>query len=382
VTALDWIILVLTLLAGVAGYLQGFLVGAATLAGFAGGLVLGGRLGAALVEAGPQSPYAPLFGLLGALVGGLVLGAVLETVGHGVRRRVRMPELAVADGVGGAALAGAVALGIAWLGGAVALQTPGVRASLRDEVQHSTVLRSLNALLPPSGAILNALARFDPVPRIDGPPARVPAPRAAIARDPEVASARAGVVRVRGTACGLSVAGSGWIAADGVVVTNAHVVAGQDDTTVEPGGDGPSLDAQAVAFDPRNDVAVLHVAGLGGRALQLASDPTPGTSAGILGFPENGPFQVRAGRLGATATVLTQDSYGQGPIRRRLTSLRGRVLPGNSGGPLVDARGRVITTVFAATRGGPPGGYGVPNAIVRGALERAQQPVDTGPCAG
>jgi S1-C subfamily serine protease len=381
VTALDWIIVVLTLLAAAAGYLQGFLVGVATLAGFAAGLVLGGRLGTALVEGGSRSPYAPLFGLLGALLGGLVLGAALETVGHGVRRRVRLPGLAVADGVGGAALAGAVALGLAWLTGSVALQTPGVRASLRDEVQHSAVLRSLNALLPPSGPILNALARFDPVPRIDGPPARVRAPRAAVARDPEVAGARAGVVRVRGTACGLSVTGSGWIAGDGVVVTNAHVVAGQDDTTIEPGGDDRSLDAQAFAFDSRNDVAVLHVPGLDGRALPLAADPTPGTSAGILGFPENGPFQVRAGRLGATATVLTQDAYGRGRFRRQLTSLRGRVLPGNSGGPLVDTRGRVVTTVFAATRGGPAGGYGVPNAIVRRALERARRPVGTGPCA-
>ena len=147
-TALDWIIIVLTLLAAVAGYLQGFLIGAATLVGFAGGIVLGGRLGTALIEGGSASPYAPLFGLLGALLGGLLLGAVLETLGHGMRRRVRLPAVAVADGVGGAALAGAVALGVAWLGGAVALQTPGVRASLRDEVQHSTVLRSLNALLP------------------------------------------------------------------------------------------------------------------------------------------------------------------------------------------------------------------------------------------
>jgi S1-C subfamily serine protease len=209
----------------------------------------------------------------------------------------------------------------------------------------------------------------------------VPAPRAAIARDPQVAAARAGVVRVRGTACGLSVVGTGWIAAQGVVVTNAHVVAGQDDTRVGPGDDGDGLAARAFAFDTRNDVAVLRVDGLGGRILPLASDPRAGTSAGILGFPENGPFQVRAGRLGATATVLTQDAYGHGRVRRSLVSLRGRVRPGNSGGPLVDTRGRVLTTVFAATRGGPPGGYGVPNAVVRRALRGATRPVDTGPCA-
>ena len=379
-TALDWIIVALTVFSALVGYVQGFLVGAATLVGFGGGLLVGGRVGSALVEGGSQSPYAPLFGLVGALVGGLVLGGLLEALGHGMRRRLDVPALGIADGVGGAALSTAVALGLAWLAGAVALQTPGVRSPLRSEVQRSAVLRSLNELLPPSGPILNALARFDPVPSIDGPPATVPAPRAAIARDPQVTAARAGVVRVRGTACGLSVAGSGWTAPNGLVVTNAHVVAGQEDTTVQPGGDGAVLDATAVAFDARNDVAVLRVPGLAARALPLADDPRAGTPAAILGYPENGSFTVRAGRLGATRTVLTQDAYGEGRLARRLTTLRGRVRPGNSGGPLVDGRGRVVTTVFAATRGGPPGGYGVPNSVVARALRGATRPVDTGSC--
>ena len=69
------------------------------------------------------------------------------------------------------------------------------------------------------------------------------------------------VVRVLGTACGLGVQGSGWVAADGVVVTNAHVVAGQDDTSVQVGGQGERLDAQAIHFDVRNDLAVLRVPG-------------------------------------------------------------------------------------------------------------------------
>lgn len=380
VTLLDWIIVALTLLTAGAGFLQGFLVGAATLAGFAGGLVAGGRLGTRLVESGSSSPYAPLFGLVGALLGGLLLGSLLEALGYGLRRRLRAPGVGVLDGVGGALLSGAVALGLMWLAGAVALQTPGAR-SLRVDIQRSTILRALNGVLPPSGPILNALARFDPLQTIDGPPADVPAPRAAIARDPQVRAAASGVVKVQGTACGLGVEGSGWIAAPGVVVTNAHVVAGQHDTTVQLGGAGPRRPAQAVAFDARNDVAVLRVAGLGGRALPLADAPRAGAEAAILGFPENGPYDVRAGRVGATRTVLTADAYGRGPVSRSLTALRGTVRPGNSGGPMVDGRGRVVTTVFAATRSGPPGGYGVPNAVVRRALAEASGAVSTGPCA-
>ena len=235
-TSLDWIIVALTLAAAFAGYAQGFVVGAATLVGFAGGLFLGGRLGQLVISSGSASPYAPLFALVGALLGGLVLGSLMETLGHGVKRRLRIPGLGVVDGLGGAALSGAVALGLAWLAGAVALQTPGAM-QFRDEIQRSTILTRLNDALPPSGTILNALARFDPFPRIDGPSAGVPAPRAAIARDPQVKAASDSVVKIQGTACGLGVEGSGWIARDGIVVTNAHVVAGQEDTTVQLGGE-------------------------------------------------------------------------------------------------------------------------------------------------
>jgi S1-C subfamily serine protease len=380
-TSLDWIIVALTLVAAFAGYAQGFVVGAATLVGFAGGLLLGGRLGQVVIDSGSQSPYAPLFALVGALLGGLILGSLMETLGHGVRRRLRIPGLGFVDGLGGALLSGAVALGLAWLAGAVALQTPGA-ITFRDEIQRSTILKRLNDTLPPSGPVLNALARFDPFPTIDGPSAQVPAPRAAIARDPQVKAASESVVKIQGIACGLGVEGSGWIARPGVVVTNAHVVAGQDNTTVQLGGKGDRHDATAIAFDPKNDVAVLRVDGLGGRALELSSRVRAGTQAAILGFPENGPYDVRAGRVGATRSVLTQDAYGRGPVRRSLTTLRGLVRHGNSGGPMVDTRGRVVTTVFAATRGaGPAGGFGVPNAIVARTLQSASGPVDTGPCA-
>jgi S1-C subfamily serine protease len=382
VTALDWIIVALTLVTAAAGFFQGFVVGAATLAGFAGGLFVGARVGQALVAAGSHSPYAPLFALIGALAGGLLFGSVLEVLGHGVRRRLTAPSLGVVDGLGGALLSAAVALGLVWLAGAVALQSPQTRG-LRDDIQRSAILRALNDALPPSGPILNALARFDPFPTINGPPVDLPAPRAAIARDPDVRAAAQGVVKIQGTACGLGVEGSGWIARDGVVVTNAHVVAGQSDTTVQLGGSGPMLAAHAAVYDPRDDIAILRVDGLGGRALPIASQPQAGRSAAILGFPENGPYDVRAGRLGSTRTVITQDAYGRGPVQRSITTLRGTVRPGNSGGPMVDAQGRVVTTVFAAARGGTPGGYGVPNAVVERDLGRVGNgSVSTGACAG
>ena len=380
VTAMDWIIVGFTLAMALWGYAQGLIVGALSLAGFVGGALLGARIAPLLLEEGAKSPYAPLVTLICAAVLGGIFASGLEILGFQLRRRIGN-RIGILDGVGGALLLACLALGVAWVAGAVALNTPGAR-ELRRDVQQSEILQRLNATLPPSGPILNALARFDPLPEITGPAPRVPPPNSAIARDREVQAAGESVVRVLGTACGLGVQGSGWIAGDGVVVTNAHVVSGQDDTTVQPQGEGERHDADVVWFDVKNDVAVLRSSGISGTpALEMNAGARPGTSAAILGFPENGAYDVQPGRLGATATANTQDAYGRGPVRRRITTLRGLVRHGNSGGPMVDGSGRVVTTIFAAGQGGAARqGFGVPDRIVRRALGRAQGPVDTGPC--
>jgi Trypsin-like peptidase domain/Colicin V production protein len=379
VTTLDWIIIAFTILMAVWGYQQGLIAGALSLAGFTAGAFIGSRLGPLLLEEGSHSPYAPLFALLGALMIGGLFASGLEVLGFHLRRRLDQ-RLDLVDGMGGALLVACLGLFLVWIGGSVALQTPGAR-ELREPIQRSAILKELNEALPPSGGILKALARFDPFPSIAGPPANVPPPDAKIARDPDVQAARRSVVRVLGTACGLGVQGSGWVAGNGIVVTNAHVVAGQDDTTVQPGGDGPGLEADAIWFDPRNDLSILRVPGLSGTpALSMNVNAAAGASAAVLGFPENGAYTVVPARLGQTATVVTQNAYGRGPVQRTITSLRGFVRPGNSGGPAVDASGRVVTTIFAAATSRRRTGYGVPDSIVRDALRRARGAVDTGPC--
>ncbi len=378
-TGIDWVILGAVVLLALFGWAQGFVAGILALAGFAAGAWLGTRVAPLVLDGGRESQWAPAFALIGALVAGGVLAASFEGVGARLRARFSSPAFAAVDGALGAALTACVGLLIAWVLGAVALQAG---PDIRRDVQRSTILRQLNALLPPTGPLLNTLRALDPFPRIDGPEARVPPPRAAIARDPEVAAARDSVVKILGTACGVGVEGSGWVAARGVVVTNAHVVAGQDDTRVLRRGVEPSLSAQAIHFDPRNDLAVLRVDGLEAPALEVAREAKSGTSAAILGFPLNGPYDVRPGRLGETREVVSQDAYGRGPVRREIVSLRGAVRSGNSGGPMVDGAGRVVTTIFAATVSGPRGGYGVPNAVVRDALAGPGGAVDTGPCGG
>jgi len=377
-TGLDWIILGIVILLALFGWAQGFVSGALALVGFAIGAWVGTRVGPLVLSEGADSGWAPAFGLIGALTAGAVLAMGFEGIGNRLRARVRTPAGSALDGLLGAALTACVGLGIVWVLGAVALGSGG---ELRREVQRSYVLQRLNTILPPTSGLLTALENLDPFPRIDGPEVRVQAPSAGIVGDPQVDAAARSVVKVLGTACGLGVEGSGWVAGDGIVITNAHVVAGQKDTRVLLRGEEPGIEAEAVHFDPRNDIAVLRVRGLQAPALALADSPRTGTSAAVLGFPRNGPYDERAGRLGATRQVVTQDAYGRGPVRRVITSLRGAVRSGNSGGPMVDGRGKVVTTIFAATTTGPRGGYGVPNSVVRSALGDASGPVSTGPCA-
>ncbi len=378
-TGLDWVIIGLVLLLALFGWAQGFVAGLLAFLGFAVGALLGTRIAPLVLSDGNHSPYAPVFALMGALLVGAIFAVGFEGLGARVRRRFGdAPAFTAVDGVLGAALTAAVGLGIVWILGALAVS--GGSPDLRREVRDSKVLQQLNTILPPSGPLLNALARFDPFPRINGPEVRVAPPSEGITADPQIEAAKGSVVKILGTACGLGVEGSGWVAGPGLVVTNAHVVAGEEDTRVLVRGEGPSLRAQAVAFDSTNDIAVLRVDGLEADPLPIASGARRNTEAAVLGFPRNGPYDVRAARVGETRRVVTQDAYGQGPVTRSIVSLRGLVRSGNSGGPLVDGDGRVVGTVFAATTSGPRGGYAVPNAVVRDALRGASGPVSTGPC--
>jgi S1-C subfamily serine protease len=387
-TGVDWLIVAFTVLLAFYGYMQGFIVGALSLVGFALGAFVGTRLGPLLLPGGSHSQYAPLFGLVGALLAGGVLASGFEGLGARARAALRLPGLRTVDGLLGAALTACVGLGIAWIVGAVALQSSG-SLNLQKDIQRSAILGALNHILPPSGPILHALARFDPLPSVSGPAADVPPPTRGILATPGVRAANASVVKVLGSACGLGIEGSGWVAAPGIVVTNAHVIAGESDTVVEVGGNPPGLPAQALAFDTHDDIAVLRVDGLGLPALRLAPAPRPGIAAAILGYPLDDGFDAEPGRIGQTQLVRTQNAYGQGPVTRSITPLRGLVRAGNSGGPMVDAAGQVVATVFAAITGTSssisPGGFAVPNPLVRAQLALAQSRatvVGTGACAG
>jgi S1-C subfamily serine protease len=382
VNLLDVAIVGFTIALAAVGYERGLLASLLPLVGFVGGVALGARIGPLPFPNGAESRYAALVAVVAGILIGAFLAVALDGLVHAITRGGATGALRVIDGVGGAIVLGALGLLVAWALGAVALHATGQNSrNVREEVQGSTILAALNDALPPSGPLLHVLRRVDPSPPVRGPNPNVAPPNNASVRDPDVRDASASGVKVLGTACGLGVQGSGWVAAPHLVVTNAHVVAGEDDTSVTPNG-GAAVDATVVHYDPHNDVAVLQVPDLDLPPLELVERPRRGTDGAVVGYPENGPLATVPARIGRTGLVTSTDSYGRGPVKRRMTPFRARVRSGNSGGPVVDLDGRVLTTVFASTDTGPDQGLGVPNHVVERALAGSLEPTDTGACTG
>jgi S1-C subfamily serine protease len=375
-TGLDWALLVAVLLAAAGGTTQGFLASALGFAGFAGGALLGVRVGPLVLPDGADNVNAPVAALFAATLLGVILGVGLQQIGARIAGRLRRPggtglrrAGGMLDAGLGAVFTAALVVAAAWLVAAVLLQSPGLPSSWRAEVRHSKVLRELRRSLPPADDVLSLLARFDPLPGFTGPRAEVKAPDPSIVRVPGARAGRSGVVRVEGSACEVGVVGSGWVVSRGYVVTNQHVIAGESDTTVTPEATGQRLEAYPVYVNETQDIAILAVPGLQVTPLRVSDQPSSGTSAAILGYPLAGPFKARAARIGEAQTVTGENSYGVGPVRRRVLPFRGLVEQGNSGGPLVDRRGRVVGTVFASsTRAGKHSGYAVPNDVIAKAL--------------
>jgi uncharacterized membrane protein required for colicin V production len=361
----DWIALAIAALSALGGLRRGLIATALSFAGLAAGAVLGARLAPQFLHGGSSSPYTPLAGLVGAFAGAAVLQAVATLVGASARKALFVaPPLKMLDAAGGLLAGAAVGFVTVWVAAAVLLQLPG-QPKIRQEVLQSKIVQQLNAIAPPR-SVLRAFARIDPFPSIAGPapPSRPPDRRALASAT--VREARPSVVRVTAIACGVGVEGSGWVVRPHLVVTAAHVIAGAGSIRAQ----GHS--AAVYAIDRGNDIAILRVPGLKAPPLPFV-DAHSGDSVAILGYPENGPFDARPGRIGATSDVLLKGSL------REVTAVSGLVRHGNSGSPAVNASGQVETTVFAA-RIGSRAGYGVPATAVRRALARAKHRVAAGSC--
>jgi S1-C subfamily serine protease len=378
---LDFFIGIFIVVSVLRGARTGFLAGVFSLVGVVVGASVGSRIAPSLLPDGGN----PIYGAgitLGSILAFSVLGEVIaRSMGGSIRNRLSSPASATLDGLGGALLGFALALVLVWAVGVFALQSPTL-ASLQPVAQDSRILQTLKERMP-SGLLTQAVADLQPLPKIRGPEPEVAAPEGNIVNDPDVQAASQRTLRVTGTACGYGVEGSAWVAGRNLVVTNAHVVAGETATWVQIGGSGQQLPAEVVAFDERNDIAVMRVEGLGLAPLPIAAART-GEAAAVIGFPQNGPLDIEPARTGTTERVVSTDAYDNGPVERIVTSFRVYVRPGNSGGPAVDADGRVISTIFASRTDSNNSGYGVPSRIVQRHLRAAASrttPVSTGGCA-
>jgi uncharacterized membrane protein required for colicin V production len=380
-TTLDVFIALFVLVAVLRGARTGLLAGAFSLVGVVLGAALGSRLAQVLLPEGESQIFGAGITLISILAFAVFGEVVARAAGGALRTRLSSPASEALDSLGGAALGLALSLALVWAVGVFALQSLPL-AGLRPAMQESRILQSLNERMP-SELLTKAVTELSSLPQIRGPEADVALPNESAAKDPQVLAASSRTVRVGSIACGYGVEGSGWVAAPDLVVTNAHVVAGEVDTRVQPGGAGPRYRADVVLFDVRNDVAILRVKGLGLAPMQLAS-PTPGEAAAVLGFPKNGPLDLEPARTGVTQRVISADAYNRGPVERTVTSFRVHVRPGNSGGPVINTDGEVVATIFASRTSSRNAGYGIPSEIVQRRLAVAAErtePVSTGGCA-
>ncbi|MEO3937763.1 MarP family serine protease [Dermatophilaceae bacterium Soc4.6] len=392
------IVLALGLLAyAVNGWRQGLVVSALSLLGFLGFGALALWLLPPLLQQSTWVQEHEVVRVVALVVGVFVIASVGQGVmvqlGARVRSRVRWKSVKTLDSMLGAlAVVSAVAVLLWFVAGAL---RPAAPAPLARAIGESRVLGAIDRIVPPQTGRLFAGFRStldsSGFPRVfDGlspePIAPVQPPDATAGATPAVRAASASVVKITGVAqaCSRGQEGSGWVAAAGRVVTNAHVVAGMQAPSVKIGGVGRAYAATVVVFDAQRDLAVLAVPGLPAPALALGSDLDGGATAVVAGFPLDGPYRLDSARVRRVLDARGSDIYGQPGIDREIYSLYARVEPGNSGGPLLSTSGRVVGIVFAKSLDDDTTGYALTLAEAQPVLSRAataQQPVSTGSCA-
>lgn len=387
---LDIVLIILLLTYALSGYIQGFVVNLAATVG----LLSGGLLAIALVPTLLDSMASQLTTSLIALAAVLVSAGVGQAVGTQIGSRVRGDRrrgaLTQLDAVGGAALSMVAVLAASWaLGYSISgTQIPLISSAVRG----SSILSTVNEAMPSQASdVLRSFNRTldsSLFPRYLEPFANeqitaVAPPDPTVLQNPEIRAAASSVVKITGLArCDRGIEGSGFYYAPGRVMTNAHVVAGVSQPTVQVAG--REVQAQVVLFDPDLDVAVLSTPDVGVASLSFNRAGQAGQDAAVLGFPQNGPFDARAARIRSKIRLQSPDIYDRGETTRESFAVRSLVRSGNSGGPLISTDGDVLGVVFAASITDTSTGYVLTADQVQDSAragQEAQSAVSTGGCA-
>lgn len=387
--ALDGVLILLALLYALSGYWQGLIAGAFATLGLIFGGVIGVWVAPLILGSASPSVWVSLAAIVMVLFVALVGQAAFQMVGVKARNAIRWQPIRALDAIGGSVLSAVAVLVVAWaLGVAISgADIPGLSSMVRN----SQVLSEVNSMMPQSAQ--QTLRAFDRVvgtqfPRYLEPFAQeqivsTEPPPPGIGRDAAVRRAGASVFRVlSNNSCGQGIEGTAFLYAPGHLMTNAHVVAGVRDPSVKVNGEYVS--AQVVYYNPDLDIAILSVPSLQGPYLHFDRTGKSGEAAAVLGYPENGPYNVQPARIRADQRLRSPDIYGNGSVIRDVYSVRGKIRPGNSGGPLVSANGDVLGVVFAASVSDSQTGYALTADQVSGAAAQglvSSQTFGTGGCA-
>jgi S1-C subfamily serine protease len=390
-TELNWVdllVLFLIVLSAIHGFIQGAAVQVFSYAGFILGLILGAKLGP-IAGGFVENPAFRVAVVVLTLFG---TASLVGTVGKfiGARATWAVPKaspLGAVNSVGGLGVAVIVTLASTWLIGGMLAQ---VGLPITADFQESRVMRGLTEKLPPAPSIFSSIQRsllpsgFPPVFAELEPS---PAPEVPVTGIPNldsiVANARPSVLKISSLGCGRQTSGSGFVAGPGLVVTNAHVVAGVDrPSVVDSAGTHRTT---VVLFDPKLDLAVLRTTGLAGRPLAMQRGEAPrGQQGAALGFPGGGPFTVTPGAVRSLYEgAVGRDIYSRDLVARNVYQLDVEVHPGNSGGPFVNSEGEVSGVVFASSLLNPKISYALTSSEVAARVDQARgatAAVDTGPC--
>ncbi|WP_369266983.1 MarP family serine protease [Streptomyces harbinensis] len=395
---LDVLLLLAAVWFAVVGYRQGFVVGILSVAGFLGGGLIAlyalPRIWSRISDGAEAGPIGVIVAVVVVIVCACSGQALTTHYGNRLRRHITWSPARALDATGGALVNVLAMLVVAWLiGSALAITT---LPTLGREVRSSRVLLGVERVMPLDASSwmndFSAILAQHGLPQVFSPFATEPItevdpPDPALAGSPVVERAAASIVRVSGTApsCGKVLEGSGFVFAEDKVMTNAHVVGGVGEPTVQIRGEGRLYDGRVVLYDWESDVAILDVPGLDAPPLEFSDrDALTGDDAIVAGFPESGPFDVRPARVRERFTANGPDIYRRGTVNRDVYSLYSTVRQGNSGGPLLTPEGEVYGLVFAKSLDDDSTGYALTLDEIADAIERgsgATAPVDTQNCA-
>lgn len=387
----DWVLIGAVIVFALAGWHRGFVAGLLSFVGFLGGGLAAAFILPPILDAVIEVEWLRVLALgLGVLISALLGQFAASILGERLRGGITWRPVRLVDNVAGAGLNVLALAVVVWIIASALAYLPVTLVS--QQVTESRVLVALDSVVPTPArnafSSLRDLVGTTQVPRIfsglaqiTGPD--VPPPNAASVTA-EVDAARDSIVQVSGSTpeCSALVSGSGFVVGNGRVLTNAHVVAGVSAPVVRIRQADAGLAASVVYFDPATDIAVLDVPGLASRPLPIAAElAASGDAAVIAGFPESGPYRVEPARVRTVVTAVGDDIYGMAGVERQVYAVRGLVLPGNSGGPLLRPDGVVLGMVFGSDDEAEETGYALTaEALVSALAAAGSTPVDTGSC--